>query len=47
MSNEIMQIIENNNDINQKIEQIIEPRRKKRISFEIDGKIDEQMQKIF
>ena len=44
---QIESIIENNNTINKKIEQIIELRRMQRTPFEIDGKIDAQIQKIF
>lgn len=43
MPNEINQVIENNKKINQMIEQIIAERRKNRIPFEVNGKIDENM----
>ncbi len=43
MPDEINQVIENNKKINQMIEQIIAERRKSRIPFEVNGKIDENM----
>ena len=46
MEEQIKQVIENNKKINQMIEQIIAERRKSRIPFEVNGKIDENMREI-